>query len=211
MRLNALFLFFLTLVLGGNALAQTQQSSYGFLSLSGHDEKHNAVISWETIQELTITDFNIQQSTDGQRFTTIGTVSAKYDTTASSHQYRFVDPRAAADGKMVYYRLQININNGRALYSRTLRIRFDEQAEEKLSFYPNSVSSTLPLSLDTRYQGTARLQIVDATGRVQHSELLQVMPGNTFRSIDVSRLPQGHYVAVVLGQDLRLQQRFFRQ
>ncbi|TCJ18773.1 T9SS type A sorting domain-containing protein [Flaviaesturariibacter flavus] len=211
MRLNALFFTLCLLVLGSSAFAQTQQSSYGFLSLSGRDEKNNAVITWETIQELTITDFNIQQSTDGHRFETIGTISANYDTLAIRHQYRFVDAQAAADGKLVYYRLQININNGRTLYSKILMVRFDEELEEKLSFYPNTVSTSLPLALATRYEGGARLQIVDAYGRIQQSEALQVTPGNTFRSIDVSRLPRGQYFAVVLGDGLRLQQRFFRQ
>jgi hypothetical protein len=192
------------------AAAQTQ-SSYGFLSLSGRNEKSQAVISWETIQELTITHFNIQQSNNGLEFVTIGTINASHDTSVTRHQYRFVHANASGRSKVLYYRLEIGVNNGRTLYSKTFLVRFDEATQDQLNFYPNVVRSTLPLSLETRQEGTVRLQIVDPMGRIQYAETLQVEAGSTFRSIDISRLPQGQYIALVLGDGLRLQQRFFRQ
>jgi hypothetical protein len=210
MRLSVLFLFCL-LANAFSTSAQTQQSAYGFLSLNARNEKQHAVINWETIQELTTTHFNIQQSINGYDFTTIGSIEAIHDTSVSAHQYSFMDPNAANRSKLVYYRLEIGINNGRALYSKSFLVRFDDAAEERLSFSPNVVSSILPMSLETRYQGMAHLQIIDPQGRILYTENLQLQSGSLYRSIDVSRLPQGQYVAVVFADGLRLQQRFFHQ
>jgi hypothetical protein len=213
-RMRLVALAFVSLVLATSCLsasAQTQQSAYGFLSLSGNNEKSHAVLTWETIQELTLTHFNVQQSTNGYDFVTVGTMNASHDTSVTRHQYRFVDANAAGRSKRLYYRLEIGVNNGRKLYSKTFMVRFDDAAEDELNIHPNVVRSVLPLALQTRFEGSVRLQILDPQGRVLRAETIQVQSGSTFRSIDVSGLPQGQYVALVTGDGLRLQQRFFHQ
>src|SRR5689334_5088206 len=140
MRLTvpALFLLLLT-AFGLSAGAQVQQSACGFLNLNGRSTRSGAVISWETIQELSITQFNVQRSRNGIDFETIGSADASHDTTLDRHQYQFTDLNAASRGRMLYYRLQIAINNGRMLYSKTFVIRFDDNTEAQLTIVPNLV------------------------------------------------------------------------
>jgi len=212
MRLSvpALFLF-LVAALCAPLAGKSQQSSYGFLSLNARSDKQNTLVNWETIQELTITQFRVQKSTDGLEFATVGTIEASYDTNVVRHHYRFTDANASGPGKLLYYRLVMDINNGRTLYSKSVLVRFGSSDEERLIFSPNVVSSVLPLSLETAYQGAARLQIIDLQGRILKSEDLQVQSGITSRSVDVSALPKGYYMAVLLGDGLKLTQRFLHQ
>ncbi|RYY41742.1 MAG: T9SS type A sorting domain-containing protein [Chitinophagaceae bacterium] len=193
------------------AASAQSQSAYGFLQLNGRSTRQNAVISWQTIQELTITQFNIQQSSNGMDFETVGTRSAVYDTTEDRHQYQFTDVNAGTRGKLMYYRLEIAVNNGRMLYSKTLLVRFDESGEAQLSIVPNIVRSMLPLSIESKEETGAQLHIIDLQGRVLQTRELQLVKGMSTQSIDVSSLRSGSYIAVVSAPGLRLQQRFFHQ
>ncbi|RYY64823.1 MAG: T9SS type A sorting domain-containing protein [Chitinophagaceae bacterium] len=191
--------------------AQQQQSSYGFLSLNGRASRQNAVISWETIQELSITRFNIQQSRNGIDFETVGSLEASHDTAQDRYQYSFTDRNAGLHGRVVYYRLAIAINNGRMLYSKTFLLRFDESGEAQLSIQPNVVRSSLPLMVEGTEDGEAELHILDLQGRVMQRRTIQLVKGSSSQSIDISGLRSGSYIAVVCAPGLRLQQRFFHQ
>ena len=188
-----------------------QQSSYGFLSLSGRASRQNAIISWETIQELTITRFYVQQSRNGISFETIGTLEASHDTTQDHYTYSFTDRNAGLQGQQLYYRLAIAIDNGRTLYSKVFMLRFDDGGDARLSIQPNVVRNSLPLLVEGTDEGSAELHIVDLQGRVLQRRTLQLVKGTSSQSIDVSGLRAGPYIAVVCAPGLRLQQRFFHQ
>jgi hypothetical protein len=193
------------------ASAQQQQSSYGFLSFSGRSSVQNAEINWETIQELTITHFNVQYSTNGIDFTTAGRVDARYDTAMARNQYHFTDFNAARRGKLLYYRLQIAINNGRMLYSPLSVLRFSDGQSSQLALSTNVVRGTLSLFLENTTDAGAQLSIIDAQGRMLQTQKIQLVKGMFQQDVDVSGLPQGHFVVVVMAQGIRLQQRFFHQ
>ena len=193
------------------ASGQQQQSSYGFLSLSGRASRQHAIISWETIQELTITRFHVQQSRNGISFETVGSLEASHDTTRDHYTYSFTDRNAALQGQQLYYRLAIAIDNGRTLYSKVFMLRFDDSGEAQLNIQPNVVRNSLPLLLEGTEEGSAELHIVDLQGRVLQRRTLQLVKGTSSQSIDVSGLRAGPYIAVVCAPGLRLQQRFFHQ
>ncbi|RYY86814.1 MAG: T9SS type A sorting domain-containing protein [Chitinophagaceae bacterium] len=201
----------LTLIICACTFAASAQSAYGFLQLNGRASRQHAVISWETIQELTITQFNIQQSSNGIDFETVGTRMATYDTTEDHHEYQFTDLNAASRRKLSYYRLEIAVNNGRMLYSKTLIVRFDETGEAQLSIVPNIVRSSLPLHIESTTDAGGEISIIDLSGRVLQTRQVQLVKGSISENIDISRLRPGSYVAVVSAPGVRLQQRFFRQ
>lgn len=190
--------------------AQQQSSSYGFLNVSGRANKQNALISWETIQELTITRFRVQQSRTGIDFSTVGSVEALHDSTLN-HQYSFTDHNVGLAGQVVYYRLAMDIDNGRTVYSKTFLLRFDESGEARLSIFPNVVAGTLPLLLEGTDEGSAELAIVDPQGRVLQRQTLALVKGSSSQTVNISGLRPGNYIAVVSTPGLRLQQRFFHQ
>ncbi|GAA4317382.1 hypothetical protein [Flaviaesturariibacter amylovorans] len=202
-------LFFLGSLLP--AAAQTQQSAYGFLTLGARTHKLHAIVSWETIQELTITEFRLQQSSDGQHFRTVGQLPASHDTTKLRHSYSITLPNAGAGVSVLYYRLEIGVNNGRTLYSKTFPLRFTEAVEPALVIQPNVVSGTLPLRIESDYEGAAQLQVFDPAGGVAYTEGITLSKGLQLRSADAARLRPGLYVAVITAPGLRLQQRFFRR
>ncbi|RYY99727.1 MAG: hypothetical protein EOO11_03980 [Chitinophagaceae bacterium] len=204
----AVLLFFGSVL---SAAAQTQQSAYGFLTLGARNYKLNAIISWETVQELTITEFRLQQSADGHSFQTVGLVPASHDSTQLRHRYGITLPNAGAGVAVLYYRLEIVVNNGRILYSKTFPLRFNSEAEPSLSIQPNVVAASLPLRIETDYEGAAQLQLLDPAGQVLHTEAISLSKGVQFRSSDVGYLRPGLYVAVISAPGLRLQQRFFRR
>ncbi|GAB4092960.1 hypothetical protein [Flaviaesturariibacter terrae] len=204
------FLFCLLAFISARATAQ-QQSAYGFLTLNGQTTQQSAVISWETIQELTITRFSVQQSRNGFEFETVGSIDANHDTTQDRHSYRFTDPNAGFRGKLLYYRLEIAVNNGRSLYSKTVLVRFAESGEAQLTIQPNVLRSSLPLVVESGSDAAAELTIVDFQGRVVRRQALQLVKGILTQTVDISGLQPGSFVAIVSAPGLKLQQRFFHQ
>ena len=80
----------------------------GFKSFNGNT---NTLVNWETASEINTAYFNIQRSTDGISFETIGKVKAK-----GISIYTFND-QSPLWGGLLYYRLEIVDNNGSITYS----------------------------------------------------------------------------------------------
>jgi Secretion system C-terminal sorting domain len=143
-------------------------------------EQSNLLI-WETASEKNNKHFDIERSTDGTTFHSIGQV--KGNNKPSS--YQFVDNQPFAT---TYYRLRQIDNDGTETYSKIV------------SIYPNPVSSLL----NVVYTEGSSFQILNLLGQ-------QVLTGKTPPSgaggLDVSALPQGTYILKVGAE----QAKFLKQ
>jgi trimeric autotransporter adhesin len=84
-----------------------------------NSEIHNSEISlnWNTSSEVNFKDFNIQKSTNGKSFETIGTVNPNL-----SSLYSFDD--LYPKNGLQYYRLQINDVDGSVEYSKIIAVNY---------------------------------------------------------------------------------------
>ena len=85
----------------------------GFKSFNGNT---NTLVSWETASEVNVGYFNVQRSTDGNEFSTIGEVKAK-----GAGSYSYLDNTNLTG--IVYYRLEIVDKDGRKSYSEIRQLR----------------------------------------------------------------------------------------
>ncbi|HVD96854.1 MAG TPA: T9SS type A sorting domain-containing protein [Cytophagaceae bacterium] len=82
---------------------------------------HSVLVSWVTASEENNYSFNIQRSTDGIHFQTIGTVLA-VGNSSQLNQYSYTDFNAP-DG-ILYYRLKQNDIDGTSSFSKVEKVRF---------------------------------------------------------------------------------------
>jgi Secretion system C-terminal sorting domain len=149
------------------------------------DKNH---LTWRTASELNNKLFDIERSTDGTTFHSIGQV--KGNNKPSS--YQFVDNQPFATS---YYRLRQIDFDGTETLSKVVSVELKGKGKS-LAVYPNPVSSLL----NVVYTEGSSFQILNLLGQ-------QVLTGKTASQVDVSALPQGSYILKVGAE----QAKFLKQ
>ncbi|MEO7311198.1 MAG: polysaccharide lyase family protein [Chitinophagaceae bacterium] len=117
-------------------------------------------LSWRTATESNNSHFEIEQSTDGRSFTTIGRVTAAPNATnGSSYLFTHSTP---ADG-INYYRLKQVDNDGKFVYSVTKQVNFI--LKKLITIYPNPVMNTLFVATSSA-NNLREVSLYDALGKL---------------------------------------------
>lgn len=99
-----------------------------FEATQQHDD---ALLKWETTDEINTSHFDIEYSTNGRDFSTIGKVMA--NNTAGTQRYSFIHSGLQTGDN--YYRLKMTDIDGKFTYSAVKRLSVTEKME--LQAYPN--------------------------------------------------------------------------
>ncbi len=156
-----------------------------------------AHLNWQTANEVNTSYFDIQHSTDGVTFTTIGKTNAKGNSSTKS-SYSFAnDVSTAASGKL-YYRLKMVDKDGAFTYSSIQYITIDDEPMQ-ITITPNPAHNYFivsnPASTPT---GKATIIVRDMQGRTLIS---QNCSNASQQRVDVSRLTKGIYLVSIVTQN----------
>ncbi len=133
------------------------------------------ILDWETASEEGNDYFEIERSTDGRSFESLGIVEGK-GTSFSVHQYSFTDnsPRVNSEN---YYRLKQVDFDGTVAYSQ-IRIIDHQGCKDQFgiqSFYPNPFNEELIIELGTFENETqVTLELIDVLGSQIKFEKIQI-------------------------------------
>jgi Concanavalin A-like lectin/glucanases superfamily len=156
-------------------------------------QDNSALLQWQTAQEENTREFLVQRSTDGNNFSTIGTVEAAGNSSLPLN-YSFVDGSPAPNDN--YYRLEEVDLDGYTTYTPVRLLVFSGNSGQQLIWYPTGYR-TAEVSLTP---GTNECYtLTDVSGRTLRQG--QLSGGKT----DISGLPAGLYIVKVLtttGQGL---------
>ena len=156
---------------------------------------------WTTLTEQNNKGFDIERSTDGRTFSTIGFVASKA-TNGNSNQnisYSFVDDRAANNA--YYYRLrQVDLDN-KASLSNTIRIKGEKATALTLSgIYPNPVQEKLNITIDAPTRDQVSLVVTDIYGKQVMQQFVSVETGSNTASFAVNHLSSGTYIIKIISK-----------
>lgn len=170
-------------------------------SLAGSKEINGNVLRWTTQTEQNNKGFDIERSTDGRTFSTIGFVASKA-TNGNSNQnisYSFVDDRAANNA--YYYRLrQVDLDN-KASLSNTIRIKGEKATALTLSgIYPNPVQEKLNITIDAPTRDQISLVVTDIYGKQVMQQFVSVETGSNTASFAVNHLSSGTYIIKIISK-----------
>jgi hypothetical protein len=138
-------------------------------------------IHWTAEQEGPYTDYVIERSPDGRRFTpqfSFGSATVGI----SSHVWKDVFPLQPSG----YYRLRMK-SNGREIYSHAVKVNF---SRPRAILYPNPVTELININFEDQ-SSTTELEIVNTYGIVLSKHLLK----KDSCQIRVSDLKPGFYFA----------------
>ena len=148
------------------------------LYFKANASKNGNLLTWATATEINTIHFDIERSTDGKIFETIGKTKAK----GHHSTYEFADQSPLWGLGGVYYRLKINDLDGKITFSNIVNISTIGKGSVKI--YPSVSNGILTV------EGAKSFEIINPFGQVMLSEKAAVNQA----SINISHLINGLYV-----------------
>lgn len=161
---------------------------------NGAKEGNKNVLRWITSSESNNNGFEVQRSTDGVQYTSIGYVQslAIGGNSANTLNYLFTDN--SYSGMVQYYRLRQVDNNGRSQLSNVVMIREPNPiALSIVDVYPNPATSIVNVVMSAPASDKATAMITDVLGNIVSSKQVVLQKGNNLVSFNIGELAAGSY------------------
>jgi hypothetical protein len=129
-------------------------------------------VKWTTVDESNTDFFIIEKSSDGARYSSIGSVKAK-GTGNGVYLLNDVTPVKGAN----YYRIKATDKNGASYYSSIALVQYDKEGKAVLVVYPNPVQQLATLQLANVAKGNYQLRVYDLSGRAVLQQRVTVAAG----------------------------------
>jgi hypothetical protein len=165
------------------------------LNLTGVEENNMVRLDWQTSNEANVSHFNIQRSTDGGNFISVGHTNAKGSNTVTN-SYIYTDNISGVKNSKLYYRLQMVDEDGKTTYSKIIVIPINENGLE-ISIRPNPARSFV-IIVTSSVKGD--ILIKDISGRVM---LRQNVSNAGDQRINISALAKGIYMVSIIDSGIK--------
>ncbi|MBO9563553.1 MAG: right-handed parallel beta-helix repeat-containing protein [Niastella sp.] len=177
-----------------------------FVSFNGRIRDGKAYLTWSTAEEQNNDHFEVQRSTTGGNYTTIGRVNPK---NGVINQYDFVDAAPAAG--ISYYRLKQVDLDGRFMYSKILILRSDLD-KFVVKTGPNPFSNNINIYYQLEKDEAVVVRMYDQSGRTVKQYTTRGGTGvNTYTINDLNNLPKGNYTLELSGETVKYRQQIVKQ
>jgi hypothetical protein len=159
-----------------------------FLKNSASYQKGSGIVSFSTTAEVNVTAFEVQRSTDGSNFTTLGKLTPN-NNPANVYDYVFEDAQPV--NGVNYYRIAVLDIDGKVQYSPILKITTGsgKLVLNKIITQPNQ----LLLQLQSNETQTAELQILNNTGALVQKQTKRIEAGTITINVATATLSKGVY------------------
>lgn len=158
-------------------------------SFTGSYTNKASFLRWTTENEINISKYTVERSTDGRTFNEIGFVNAN-----GSHEYTFTD--ATAKTLINFYRLKIT-GPGELKYTGVVKVLSDVFAG-KVNLYPSPAVNNLNAEFVSDDNQIANIMMADMTGKTLLQKTITVQKGYNNLNLDVSVLNKGIYILKIL-------------
>lgn len=155
------------------------------------------LVKWFTLTELNAAYYEIEKSTDGQQFISIGKVTAAGNST-NSQSYTFNDVTPVS-GK-TYYRIRVVDMDGSLSYSEVVQL--NGTGLLTLNIFPNPASHKVNIRVPQSWQQDAyHVQVISAAGQV----MLEKKISGLQQELNIQHLPAGVYILKVTNKKSGIQ------
>lgn len=177
---------------------------------TGIQQNERIVLDWTTAQEINAAYFEVEHSVDGNLFEKAGVVFSRYQNTTSPTDYNFYDPNPVKG--MNFYRLKQVDKDGKFRYSNIIPVVFNYSIVKQVRINPNPVINTLNITVTLSEKADVICKIYNADGRELKSLTAAAFAGRNNISSDVSTLPAGSYIVVIISNNERIAEtKFIKQ
>lgn len=175
-----------------------------FLSFFALKNGDDAKLNWTVESDENNRYFEIERSTDGRVFKTIGKVDAKANG-KTTNTYETVDAGITKLGaNLVYYRIKQTDKNGELTYSNVKNLN-NVKKSTPVQLFPNPVKNVTKVVVDADAAGKGSIIIRDVTGKMVRQINAQFVKGINQQDINVADLASGDYNVQVIGEGFTYQ------
>lgn len=167
------------------------------LSFGAMWNSKDALVSWETSNELNMQGYTLERSIDQKSFDSIYYIQSNNNLAKTNYSYS--DGKLAekyAHQRIFYYRLKQIELNGHHEYSGIATLVNDLKNQFNLTIFPNPVSDELHLNISGNKVDNIEILLYTLDGK-----LLKKLTGNLQNTIKISELAAGNYILHVLQND----------
>jgi hypothetical protein len=164
-----------------------------FLYVEGEVHDKANVIKWATASETSNDYFEVQRSTDGLHFETIGELQGE-GTTLEEQHYFFEDDHPPIG--VAYYKIKQVDFNGEFDYSNTIALE-REVNFELASVFPNPFTDSFHVQFHSIYERSITVNINDPSGRTVIRHAYECRKGVEQFELDTRSLSCGFYLLVI--------------
>jgi hypothetical protein len=175
-----------------------------FTGIHAEYRNNQVSVNWQVSGEQGILHYVVERSVDGVSFSPVGTVNANG---AASYAFLDKDPSATA----VYYRIRSEELSGISKYSSIVKMA-EANTKPAITIAPNPVTGAkLTLQLMNKPVGKYTARVVDLSGRVQFSQVIQQAGLNGVFNLSLpAALAAGMYILQVTDNNQQTEsQRFY--
>ncbi|HTO14762.1 MAG TPA: T9SS type A sorting domain-containing protein [Edaphocola sp.] len=154
------------------------------ISFETHSNNNTALLNWETAMETNNKGFEIERSSDGKYWSSIGFVNSSFEKGESPNvlKYHFTDSNPSKGD--VFYRLKQLDFDGNYNYSKINKITFSESS--LVHIFPNPAADKISIS---GLENNAFLEMSNVTGQIIYSS----NANKESNSVNISKFSKGVY------------------
>lgn len=165
------------------------------LGFTGNRTEFKVDLQWKSASEQNFSGYEVERSSDGQQFTSVGFVKGNGNT-RSVTGYSFLDQPndELKDIPVLYYRLKMSDHDGSFAYSSTLALRLNLQLAAGIEVGPNPFDETLVFRSEVPFNGgQIQYQLTDLQGAIILEGKVAAGAGSTLEALQLPSLPAGCY------------------
>jgi hypothetical protein len=161
-------------------------------------DNRKTILQWKTASEVNALKFNIERSTNGLDYITIGSLNAQYP---YGGNYSFVDD--SRQSGILYYRLKMIDKDGTFKYSPIADVDVDRCNNVRTQIY--AYSTNVVVQLQTEQAQKMKVLIYDAIGRVIVDKDIDVQEGYNSFQFPMNVANSIYFVKLVNAKDELIQ------
>ena len=144
---------------------------------------NNILLQWLATNQEPNTSYEIQISSDGKNFNTLGEAESDPASTGTSSKYEYQYNLDPANVGKLYFRVQETDGTGKVTYSQVVLLDPNKSAASELSYstYPNPATNSLLFQFNTNQTGRFLLQLVNVAGQVVQETSVTLTGTNQIR------------------------------
>ncbi|MFC4263743.1 T9SS type A sorting domain-containing protein [Ferruginibacter yonginensis] len=179
-----------------------------FTNFTVQNNQNNALLTWSTTNEINTQRFEVQRSTNGSNFTSIGTLPTQ--NTSGNHQYQFTDAAfSTLTGTKVFYRIQLVDVDGAVQYSSTQALPLSNK-KINVVVSPNPVTTQAQVQISSSVAENVNITIINTAGKVCYQQNKRITIGNNNIAIPVQPFSTGIYTLSIKGNTINETTQFIK-
>jgi hypothetical protein len=163
-----------------------------FLSLSANRISQKTVVEWQVDGEYGVRHYDVEKSTNGREFSTVGSVAAQHGPATSVRRYSW--EQINAQDMTAYYRVRNVDLSGATSYSPVVKLE-GMKKDREASAFPNPVTGKAMTILLNRFErGNYTVELISSYGAVAYKTAINHFGGNAGYGLQLPKtLPAGVY------------------